>query len=290
MEIRLGTLAGIVAGLLLTTNIFGQAQITTKKEKIKNFAASTTKVVLTGDDFLDQAIEECVSGNWTVSPYEFCTNAEFESQKGNSAFYFLLVVKGQFRKEKEPGIDMITLVKGGEGADKSVSDMVELATLPLRPTAEPTGRELLVLPVIIRNIQDKALEMSQSELKAYSGGISVSQKTFGKLWNKRIFFCQDDLSPQINGNILKTLDEDILIESDSNDVDEVFENGTYNGVISYVVAPTEPQEGSMCYKMLIGADTHELYYFKKHRITASKGAGFLAEDLKAIAKIRKKSK
>ena len=54
-----------------------------------------------------------------------------------------------------------------------------------------------------------------------------------------------------------------------------------------MVAPSEPVNGSICYKMLIGADNHELYYFKKHRITAKMGKGFLSSDLKAIKTLRK---
>lgn len=290
MKIRISTLAGIIAALLMTTDLFGQAQITTKKEKIKDFASRTTKIVLSGDELLDDVLQDCISGSWNVSPYEFCSMAEFEALKSNPGFYFLMVVKGQFRKEKEPGIDMITLIKGGEGADKSVNDMIELATFPLRASEEPTGREFLMLPVIIRQIQDKAIGMTQSELKAYSGGFTVSPKVFGKIWNKRIHFSKDDLSPQINASVMKNLDEDIIIEEDEEDVDEIFEAGTYNAVVSYIVAPTEPKDGSICYKMLIGADTHELYYFKKHKISASKGAGFLASDMKAISKVRKKKK
>ena len=40
--------------------------------------------------------------------------------------------------------------------------------------------------------------------------------------------------------------------------------------------------------MLIGSDTRELYYFKKHKITSKNGKGFLASDIKAIKSIRKK--
>lgn len=110
-------LACAIAGLLLATDALGQAQITTRREKLKDFTSKTTKVVLTGDEFLDEALKESVASTWTVSPYEFCTNEEFQGIKTNDNFYFLMVVKGQFRRESEPGIDLLTLVKGGEGAE-----------------------------------------------------------------------------------------------------------------------------------------------------------------------------
>ena len=70
-------------------------------------------------------------------------------------------------------------------------------------------------------------------------------------------------------------------------MDKVFTDGTYNAVISYVVAPTEPVNGSVCYKLLIGADNHKLYWYKKHRISARSGRGFLTGDLRTINQLRK---
>ena len=107
----------LLAGVLFSADLFAQAQIYTRKEKLKDITAKTTKVVLTGDEVLDETMKESVAASWTMSPYEFCTNEEFEKLKTNANFYFLLVVKGQERKEAEPGIDMLTLVKGGDGGD-----------------------------------------------------------------------------------------------------------------------------------------------------------------------------
>ena len=277
-------LAWTITGLLLTTEAFGQAQITTRREKLKDFTSKTTKVVLTGDEFLDEALKESVAATWTVSPYEFCSNEEFESLKSNADFYFLMVVKGQFRRESEPGIDMLTLVKGGDGAEKSINDMYEVVSFPLRPSEDPSGREFVLLPAFLKIIQEHTIGLTDTEMKAYA---SLGAKDTKKLKIKRIFFWSEDLAPQVDEQTKRSLDEDILIKEDEDEVDEIFSEGTFNSVVSYVVAPSEPVNGSVCYKMLIGADNHELYYFKKHKITAKSGKGFLAADLKAIKLIRK---
>ncbi len=275
-------LAWTLAGLLLTTDLFGQAQITTRREKLKDFTSKTTKVVLTGDEFLDEALKESVAATWTVSPYEFCTNDEFQKIKSNADFYFLMVVKGQFRRESEPGIDMLTLVKGGEG--ESVNDMYEVVNFPLRSSEDPSGREFVMLPAFLKIIQDHTISLTDTEMKAYS---SLGAKDSKKLRIKRIFFWSEDFAPQVDEQTKRSLDEDILIKDDEDEVDEIFNEGTFNAVVSYVVAPSEPVNGSICYKMLIGADNHELYYFKKHKITAKNGKGFLTSDIKTIKTLRK---
>lgn len=277
-------LALAIAGLLLTTDALGQAQITTRREKLKDFTSKTTKVVLTGDEFLDEAVKESVAATWTVSPYEFCSNEEFQNLKGNADFYFLMVVKGQFRRESEPGIDMLTLVKGGEGADKSINDMFEVVSFPLRSTEDPSGREFVLLPAFLKIIQEHTTSLTDTEMKAYS---NIGAKDSKKLRIKRIFFWAEDFAPQVDEQTKRSLDEDILIKEDEDEVDEIFSEGTFNTVVSYVVAPSEPVNGSICYKMLIGSDNHELYYFKKHKITARNGKGFLTGDIKAIKLLRK---
>ena len=277
-------LALAIAGLLLTTDALGQAQITTRREKLKDFTSKTTKVVLTGDEFLDEALKESVASTWTVSPYEFCTTAEFQGIKTNDNFYFLMVVKGQFRRESEPGIDMLTLVKGGEGADKSINDMFEVVSFPLRSTEDPSGREFVLLPAFLKIIQEHTTSLTDTEMKAYS---NIGAKDSKKLRIKRIFFWAEDFAPQVDEQTKRSLDEDILIKEDEDEVDEIFSEGTFNTVVSYVVAPSEPVNGSICYKMLIGSDNHELYYFKKHKITAKSGKGFLSSDIKSIKLLRK---
>ncbi len=277
-------LALAIAGLLLTTDALGQAQITTRREKLKDFTSKTTKVVLTGDEFLDEAVKESVAATWTVSPYEFCSNEEFQNLKGNADFYFLMVVKGQFRRESEPGIDMLTLVKGGEGADKSINDMFEVVSFPLRSTEDPSGREFVLLPAFLKIIQEHTTSLTDTEMKAYS---NIGAKDSKKLRIKRIFFWSEDFAPQVDEQTKRSLDEDILIKENEDEVDEIFSEGTFNTVVSYVVAPSEPVNGSICYKMLIGSDNHELYYFKKHKITAKSGKGFLSSDIKSIKLLRK---
>lgn len=284
MRRTLKLLALAIAGLLMTTEIFGQVQITTRREKLKDFTSKTTKVVLTGDEFLDEAMKESVAATWTVSPYEFCTNDEFQKLKTDANFYFLMVVKGQFRRESEPGIDMLTLVKGGEGADTSINDMFEVVSFPLRSSEDPSGREFVLLPAFLKIIQSHTTGLTETEMKAYS---SIGAKDSKKLRIKRIFFWSEDFAPQVDEQTKRSLDEDILIKEDEDEVDEIFSEGTFNTVVSYVVAPSEPVNGSVCYKMLIGSDNHELYYFKKHKITAKSGKGFLTSDLKAIKLLRK---
>lgn len=274
-------LLAFVSGFLICTGLFAQGQITTRREKLKDFTTKITKVVLPQEEILSEAIREGVTSSWTVSPYEFCTQEEFEKYKTNSNFYFLVTVNGKMRKEVVPGIKMLTLVKGGEKASGGINDMLEVVTFPICSATGSSGREMIFIPAILKEIQKHATSLTDSEMKAYRD-IKVSPKDQREFAKMRVYVSREDLAPQVSASDLKYLSEDLIID-DEDVVDSLFIEGAYKIGVSYVVAPEEPEKSSVCYKMIFSADTQTLLYYKKHKITARRGKGFLPEDLSSLS-------
>lgn len=259
-----------------------QAQIVTKDAKIEDFQEKTTKIVLTGNEFFDSALSEEIRTRWNISPYEFCTLEDFNSLKESSDYYFLLCVKSRFRKEPEPGIQMLTLIKGGEKADKGLGKMLELVSIPLCSARYPSGREMIFLPALIDIMQEQVIHVLSSSISAYSS-LSEASGNMSDARDMSIVFSEDDLSDEVTEEMLSQYFHDGIILSDETGADDLMLGNMENTLVSYTVAPFEPTAGSsFCYKMLIDAGTHELYYFKKHRITKKAGQGFLPEDLMRI--------
>lgn len=280
------TLAAVVLPLLAGA----QAQITTKKVQLGDFNEKVTKVVLNGNTFFDSALKDEVAARWRISPYEFCTLEEFEQIKGSDQYYFLLTTQGQFRKETAPGIMFLTLVKGGKGADKGIDEMLEVVSLPVASAEFPSGRELIFLPAFIDIMQSHTLASMEKDVKAY-GGLGNTSAILSKSGDMTIVFSEDDLSKSVTEEVIeRKFDEDIII-TDEEGADQYMTDNAEGTLVSYVVAPTEPVNGSYCYNMLIDAQTHKLYFFRKHRINRSINVGFLPEDLERITapriKIRK---
>ena len=259
-----------------------QAQIVTKDAKIEDFQEKTTKIVLTGNEFFDSALSEEIRTRWNISPYEFCTLEDFNSLKESSDYYFLLCVKSRFRKEPEPGIQMLTLIKGGEKADKGLGKMLELVSIPLCSARYPSGREMIFLPALIDIMQEQVIHVLSSSISAYSS-LSEASGNMSDARDMSIVFSEDDLSDEVTEEMLSQYFHDGIILSDETGADDLMLGNMENTLVSYTVAPFEPTAGSsFCYNMLIDAGTHELYYFKKHRITKKAGPGFLPEDLMRI--------
>lgn len=264
----------------------GQAQIKTKKVRISDLTSKTTKVVLGTNPFIDAVLKEEVARSWRLSPYEFCTVSEYESLKGDSSYYFLIAGEDVPQNGKASGIVMLTLFKGGKEKDQDpMKERFEVASFPLMSSSLPTGREFAFLPAILNIIQDYAGKAMLSDKDGYVG-FSSYNSNLRKGKEKTIVFSECDLALSVNDDVKATrFDEDMTIEEDADAY-----MGSGGMILSYVVAPSEPHKGDVCYTMLIGAKDQELYFFRKHKITERNWAGFTGKDIKAIAAYRNRKK
>ena len=276
----------IIISVLLPALAFGQAQINTKKVKLGDFTQKITKIVLSGNEFMDNALKDEVTARWRISPYEFCTLAEFERMKTSEDYYFLLITKGQFKKDSAPTIQFLTLVKGGKGAADGIDSMLEVVSMPIAPAQFPSGREILYLPAFLNIIQGYTLDSMEKDTNAYGGlgnysGNIMNSKDF------RIVLSNEDLavSEEFLDENATMFEEDMTI-ADVEETDALMADNAPNTLVSYVVAPFDPQPGAYCYKMLIDTQNHKLYYYKRHKISQKSGPGFLKDDLKRINSVR----
>ena len=92
-----------------------------------------------------------------------------------------------------------------------------------------------------------------------------------------IVFSEDDLDATVTENELAG-----FVVTDEDSADKFVMDNTPNTLVSYVAAPSNPVNGSFCYKMLVNGETYELYFYRKHRINAKNGPGFMPYDIRHI--------
>ena len=124
---------------------WGQKRIYTKGYKIQDFKSKE------------------VTSLWTISPYEFCTQAQYEKQKTSPDNYFLHV-------EAVKGFIYLTLSKGGKNEDKdALNKPFTIVSVPIAGDRDKSGRECIFMPAYISMIQDYTEAAMDSESVAYSG-------------------------------------------------------------------------------------------------------------------------
>ena len=274
-------LISLAVVLCVSVSVFAQGRVTTRKHLFADFTDKITKVVMSGNEVLDGALRQEVVDLWTVSPFEFCPIAEYESLKKSDNYYFLLVTAGQAKGEEAPMVRFLTLEKGGADKGDNVALRTEVISLPLCPVEGGDGRELVFLPALVKGIQDFTLQAMESEKVAYTGMGWFNGNFDRKGGIKRIYMAREDISESVSEkDLARYLDEDILL-CDEDEADKAYTDRTYNTLVSYTVSA-----GTWSYKMLFEAETDTLYYIHKHKVNVRNAPGFLTEDLKRLARKR----
>ncbi len=264
-----------------------QAQINTKKVKIGDFTQKTLKVVLSGNPMIDSVLQDEVSSGWRVSPYEFCTLDDFMSGRTNPDNYFMLLSKTRLGVESDPEIEFLTVVKGGKDAEKGIEEMLEVCAFPVRAAQMPGGREFDFMPAIIDIIQDYILKSMEDDRVGYAGlgkfacGISATS-------GMNLVMADGDISRNVSETVRSRASNAGIAFVDDDEADEIMSSGDMNSVVSYTVSPTNPGPDSYCYRMLIGAGDHRLYYFRRQYVGKDGDYGFRAAEISKLAAVRRK--
>lgn len=281
--IQMRHLLALFCSLLIFSNqsdaqeIFGKA-----KNNYRNFSSKKTMVVSNSVDFTDLALNDAVKSGWKISEYEFCTLERFEQMRRDTMFYFLLRVEGKFRREGEASIEYLTLVKGGPASDKGISKMEEIVSLPLQAVGDESGKAFVFLPAFIDIIQEHIINVGEDILKAYVGNSFYSNR-IEEQGSKRIIFDREEMGYPVTDKEIEEQFAGKAILADASVAEEAVQKAVPNTIVSLVISPVNPKNGSYSYKMLIDAGTHSMVFFRRHKISQKLPAGFTREEIKRIS-------
>lgn len=273
-------LSAILIALAASFTLFAQGRVTTRKYRIADFQDKMTKVVLSQDEMLAQALRQEVINNWTSTVFEFCSLEQFETLKTNDNYYFLIPLESKFKGEDEPGIVFLTLLKGGAGASEGISEMFEVISLPLAPAAGVGERNLLYVGAIVKAVQEFTLAAMESENAAYKREAWFGGSPDKSLKKKDFYIADEDISASVSEKDLEKFKArpGFHIVSAA-DADEKYISRDPSAAVGFVVAPFIPSEGSFSYKLILDAGEQRLCNISRHKISGKNAEGFLSSDL-----------
>lgn len=260
--------------LLFCVNAEAQFKIYTKKNRLSDFPAKTTMVVLSGNELLDIAIKNEIKSRWRVSPFDFCPREELAEVKKSPLYYVLYLT------EENSSLIYLNLEKCGDKESlSSMNSRMNVLKLPLSPKDFSTGREISYLSAMIDIMQhyvESAILHDQvvyMNLKQFSGPLSKGKK-------KSLYIAREDLS--IAGRDSIPSPGNGLVYTDSFTVDSLFNASSPEALIAFCISSNEPSARSESIQIIVSADRHELLYYKKNKYKKAGQRGFSSKDLKAI--------
>ena len=256
------------------------------KEEIKQFTKSKTCVVLEDDQFspYNSFIRRAVKSFWNITPYEFIEVSEFNVRRLDPKYSFIVLTQTNFGKDKTNGLfNFINLLQGKDV--NKLGEMPEICAVPLSFAGEDDleygyklGAILLFMQKHAQMISDDPSLTGRKYLKYYNKYIPDLQK-------KTILVKQDNLVPEIATiDKIKAIYNNKIEIVTEDDIVKAIENKTPNTVILHKVGPVGDRNSGYCFKMLIGTDDANMYYYNQHMIDKANPNGFLPADLKRLAK------
>lgn len=263
----------------------GQAPFPNKDE-IKQFGVSKTCVVLEDDPFsaFNLYIKTAVNSYWKITPFEFIEVREFNVRRLNPKYSFIVLTQTNYEKDKGSGLYNFINLLQGKNVNK-LGEMPEICAIPLSFAGENDLDYSYKLGAILSFMQKHAEMISEDPSLTGRKYLKYYNKFIPDVRSKTILVKQEDLVPEIstierikkiyNGKIEIVTEEDII---------KAIENKSPNTVILHKVGPVGEQNSGYCFKMLIGTDDANMYYYNQHAIDKSNPNGLLPADLKRLTK------
>jgi hypothetical protein len=271
--------------LSLTFFLNGQAPFPTKEE-IKQFTESKTCVVLEEDQMstFNTYIRAAVKEFWTITPYEFIEVKDFNVRRLDPQYSFIVLTQTTYERDKSAALyNYINLLQGKNGS--KLGEMPEICAIPLSFASEDDLEYGYKLGAILRFIQKHASMISDDPSLTGRKYLKYYNKNIPEVASRTILVKQEDLSIDISTiekirtfykNKIEIVSEEVIMKA--------IADKAPNTLILHKVGPVGEVKSGYCFKMLIGTDDSDMYYYHQHLIDKSNPNGLLPADLKRLSK------
>lgn len=262
---------------------YAQTRFFSRPEDLSDFGERTLMVVLENNSLMDASVKSAVEKEWKISKYAFCSSADFDRLKGDSTLYFLVRVKGVFKKEREPSMEFLSLLRGGPAGVQEIDKMAEVLSMPLQPLGSGDGYILPYLEAYVKVFQTHVRRIREHRIAARLG-ISWYSNRVSELKGRTVLLRKEDLSEEV---VPEQAEERFggharIVEEEQ--AEQALQSGLQGAVISLCIAPETGARGAFCYKMILGTDDGDLYYYRQQKITEESPRGFREEDLAKLSR------
>lgn len=274
-------LFGIICCVLLK----GQAPFP-DKEEIRQFTVSTTCVVLEDDQLstYNSVIKDAVKEFWTITPYEIITVSEFNVRRLKPDYSFIVLTQTNYEKDKSNSFfNFLNLLQGKNTGN--LGEMPEICAVPLSFAGDDDLEYSYKLGAILSFMQQHARMISEDPSLTGRKYLKYYNKNIPEVSEKTILVKEEDLSSSVASidKIQAIYPHRIEIVTEE-DIVKAIETKAANTLVLHKVGPGEGQNAGFCFKMLIGTDDSDMYYYHQHKIDKLNPNGLLPADLKRLSK------
>jgi len=271
--------------VLISGWLQGQAPFPTAEE-MKQFTGSTTCVVLEDNPFsqYNPFIKDAVQKYWKVTPFQIINRNDFDQKRKDPRYSFVVLTETDFERDKSGSVFTFINLLQGKNVNK-LEEMPEICAIPLAFSGEEDIEYAFKLGAILSFMQNHARMIAEDPSLTGRKYLKYYNKFVPEVVNKTILIKEGDLDQAIAtiDKVKAVYPHKIEIVDEEAIVKAITEKSP-NTVILHKVGPVGEKKNGYCFKMLIGTDDANMYYYDQHLIDKKNPNGLLISDLKRLAR------
>lgn len=249
--------------------------------------SSTRTLVVKDDNIMSDfnlKIESVMEKEWKTTQFEFIDRKEFEVKKNDPSYSFLLTTTVTYEKDKTKArYTYLSFLMGKEKA--KVNTMPDLISIPLAYASVQDQKYVYKMSAFIRFVQ-KHVELMKEQPKLISKTPLVYyNKNIKSLAGKTLYLIKEDLEKKMQSEaaVAKVYPYKFKFVTEK-EISDAIDKGEEDVVFLHKVGPEVAKFNTRCFKIIMGADDSEIYYFDWHNIDKKTPDRLLERDFKKMGK------
>jgi hypothetical protein len=252
-------------------------------DEIKQFIVSKTCVVLEdGNPVYNTYISKAIKEYWKITPFEFITSSDFKLRRSDPSYSFIILTETSFENDKSKSVYNYINLLQGKKVDE-LGKMPEICAVPLSIAGEDDMEYGYKLGAILSFMQKHAGMISEDPSLTGRRYLKYYNKNIPEVKGRKILVAQEDLCEAINtiDKLRAVYKYEIEIVPEG-EIVKAIQNKDHFTLILHKVGPVGDVYSGYCFKMLIGTDDFNMYYYNQHTIDKGNPNGLLPADLKRL--------
>jgi hypothetical protein len=277
----------VVAFVCSFTNIYSQNYVPTEAD-LNQFLNSKLYVVLESNPIAEYnfKIQESIKNEWTLTPYEFISVADFEKMFTDPSKSFLMMTQVVFENDPtKVRYNFLSMFLGKQDA-KLIRELHDIAAIPLSYTEVDEEFWVYKMDALVRFMQNHIINMRDNPDMIKKNILQHYNANMKDIKQKTLYLIKEEVAPSLNteDKLRKIYPFSVKFVT-SEEVEKAIYDRDPNVVFLHKVGPQGTRLKARCYKIIVGAADANFYYFDYHWVEKDKKVdGLLDKDFKKMAK------
>ena len=255
---------------------------------LNQFLNSKLYVVLESNPIAEYnfKIQDAVKKVWTLNNYEFITLDQFQKMYNDPDKSFLMMTQVVFHNDKtKVKYNFLHIFIGKQGVD-NFEDLPDIAAFPLSYTEVDEEYWVYKIEAIVRFLQNHIQNMKKNPDMIKKNIFEYYNSNMKDIKQKTLYLVKDEVAPDMDSEakIRKVYPYRVKFVT-REEIEKAISDRDPNVVFLHKVGPQGTRFKARCYKIIIGTQDANLYYFNYHWVERGKNFdGILESDFKKMAK------